>query len=222
MPAFSARDIVQLWETGCRQHPLDRALTMLAHACPEIGRERLADLTIGQRDALLFELREQTFGGTLDAFVQCPGCGERLEFSLPSAELRSPSGAEAVDPVTGLVLDEEGLQVRFRLPDSRDLAAAAGGGGLEAARAALLQRCVIEARLDGRAVSPLDLPDSVIARVADRMAACDPAADILLNLECPACRAGWQQPFDIVSFFWAELSSRAQRLLAEVHALAAV
>ncbi len=219
--AFSARDIVQLWEAGCQQHPLDRALTMLAHACPEIDRERLASLTIGQRDALLFELREQTFGGTLDAFVECPRCGERLEFSLPATELRSLSGAEPPDPVTGFVLEEEGMQVTFRLPDSRDLAAAAGSGGLEVARAALLQRCVIEARLDGRDIAPPDLPESVVARIAGRMAACDPAADILLNLECPACHSGWQQQFDIVSYFWTELSSQAKRLLAEVHALAA-
>jgi hypothetical protein len=217
--AFSAPDIVQLWEAGCRQHPLDRALTMLAHACPKIDRERLADLTIGQRDALLFDLREQTFGGTLDAFVECPQCGERLEFSLPAQELRSLSGA--ADHSAGCVLDEEGMQVTFRLPDSRDLAAAVGSGDLEAARAALLQRCVIDARLDGRPVAPIDLPEGVVARIAGRMAACDPAADILLNLECPACHRGWQQPFDIVSFFWAELSSQAKRLLVEVHALAA-
>ena len=219
MASFSAHDIVHLWEAGRRQHPLDQALSMLALACPELDRSTLAALTIGQRNSLLLQLREQTLGARLDAFVACPQCHEHLEFSLPAAELRNPPEA-ATDQACEFDHLDEGIKMRFRLPDSRDLAVVSGNGTPETGRALLVERCVLEASLDGVTISARDLPDSVVARLAARMAECDPVADILLNLDCPACQAEWQQPFDIVSFFWTEITVQAKRLLCEVHTLA--
>lgn len=211
---------MHLWEAGRLQHPLDRAITILAFACPEIDRSTLATLTIGQRDALLFELREQTFGGKLDVFVECPQCCERLEFSLPLAPLRNLSEAQPFDPGHDLDVIEERMKMTFRLPDSRDLAAVIESGTTETARAMLVERCIIEASIDGKRISANDVPDIIIAKLVARMAECDPVADILLNLDCPSCNTGWQQPFDIVSFFWAEITVQAKRLLREVHTLA--
>ncbi|MFZ4859041.1 MAG: phage baseplate protein [Desulfuromonadaceae bacterium] len=220
MASFSALDMVHLWEVGRRQHPLEQALTILEVACPEIARSTLSALTIGQRDTLIFQLREQTLGERLDALVECPQCHERLEFSMPSVDLRNRPEARQSDPVYECDDFETGMKMTFRLPDSRDLAVASGNGTPEAARAMLVERCVIEASLDGTRVSAHELPDTAITMLAERMAECDPVADILLNLDCPACHAEWQQPFDIVSFFWSEITVQAKRLLREVHTLA--
>lgn len=218
MPPFSASDIVRLWEEGSPQHPLDRALTILVRACPEIGREMLARLTIGQRDALLLELREQAFGERMEAYAECPQCGERLEFPLSTTAFRPLSGGlERVDAAR-FRFEEGGADVTFRLPDSRDLAAAARCAGIEEARSLLVRRCILEA--DGSRGTTLELPDAVITAISGRMSELDTAGDILLKLECPACRAAWQQAFDIVSFFWTEIAVHAKRLLREVHALA--
>ena len=217
MAPFSAGDIVRLWEEGSRQHPLDRALTILARACPTIGRERLAELIIGQRDALLLQLREETFGRRMDAYAECPECREKLEFTLDTAEFLSLSGQPAADSFS---FKEERVDVTYRLPDSRDLAASGGCTTPEAARAVLLERCLLKSRLDGREILPVDQPESVIAGIASQMSESDPVGDILLNLHCQACSAGWEQAFDIASFFWTEIAVQAKRLLREVHVLA--
>ena len=52
------------------------------------------------------------------------------------------------------------------------------------------------------------------------MARRDPQAEVLLDLDCPACNHRWQILFDIASFFYAEVSAYAKRLLREVHTLA--
>ncbi len=56
------------------------------------------------------------------------------------------------------------------------------------------------------------------------MAACiaehDPQAELLLDLQCPACGARWQLVLDIVAFLWEELCSSAAGLLGEVDTLA--
>lgn len=217
MAPFSARDIVRLWEEGTRQHPLDRALAILAHACPTIERERLAALTIGQRDTLLLQLREETFGRRMAAYAECPECRERLELMLDVTEFLSLSGQPAADRFS---LKEEGVDLTYRLPDSRDLAAAAGCATPAAARAALVERCLLQSCREGKEVLPVDLPEAVIAGIASQMSENDPVGDILLNLDCPACSAGWEQAFDIASFFWTEIAVQAKRLLREVHVLA--
>ncbi len=222
MLPLSTHDILNLWETGQNEYPVNKALRMLAIACPEMDINVLANLTIGQRDKLLFELREQTFGSMLNGFSQCPQCLERLAFSLSSADLRNLSGPPTANPVYNFELVEADMKLTFRLPTSMDIAALATDMNIGTARAMLVERCVIEACIEGKIVEARDLPNDMIKRIAERMAECEQAADILLNIDCPSCDARWLQLFDIVSFFWAEVAARAKRLLSEVHTLARV
>lgn len=219
MRSLSACDILHVWEQGQRQHPVDRALTLLAAACPEMRRDEFAALSIGQRDALLFSLREQTFGSTLNGFAECPQCAERLEFTIPAADVQmTPPQFE--EEKRELEMIAGGLVLRFRLPDSLDLAAAAGCEEVDTARRLLVQRCVLQANRDGEPISCSELPDEVINQLAERMSEWDPQAEVLLDLTCPACGHRWKTIFDIVSFFWTEICVQAKRLLREVHTLA--
>ncbi len=214
MRPLSAYDLLEVWEVGEGQHPLDRALTLLAAAYPELTWEELAALSVGQRDARLLTLRERTSGPMLNGFVECPRCAERLEFDVAVADLR----VAAVEEARELAVD--GLALRFRLPNSRDLAAVLGCRDPAAARNLLVRRCVLQASRDGIPVAHGELPAEAITGLARRMAECDPQAEVLLDLRCPACDHAWQALFDIVAFFWAELAAQAKRLLREVHTLA--
>jgi len=218
MRPLTAYDLLRVWEVGEDQHPLDRALALLATACPELTRDELAALSIGQRDARLLTLRERTSGPNLNGFVECPRCAERLEFDVAVADLRVAEAPdmreEAWEMVTG------GLALRFRLPNSGDLAAVLDCQDPSAARNLLAQRCVLEASRDGVPVAASELPADAISGLAQRMSECDPQAEVLLDLSCPTCAHAWQALFDIVTFFWAELAAQAKRLLREVHALA--
>jgi hypothetical protein len=200
------------------QHPLDRALTILATAFPATPRETFATLSIGRRDSYLLGLRELTFGPQLNSYAECSQCQERLEFTLPVANLRvAETGTTAEQPYELTVEDH---RLSFRLPDSRDLAATVACKDTVSARQVLLERCVLQATRDDSPVPVRELPAGVIERLAAQMAVCDPQAEIVLNLRCPACDHGWQVLFDIVTFFWAEIAAQAKRLLHEVHLLA--
>jgi hypothetical protein len=217
MRPLSAHDLLGVWETGEDLHPLDRALLLLAAAYPELAWDELAALSVGQRDARLLTLRESTFGQRLNGLVECPWCTQSLEFDVEVADLRAAqpdSGEEEWELVA------DGLKLRFRLPDSRDLAAVVGSQEPAAARNLLVRRCVIEASRDGTPVAVGELPAGVTTRLARRMAERDPQAEVLLDLRCQACGQAWQALFDIVSFFWAEVAAQAKRLLREAHTLA--
>lgn len=217
MRPLSAHDLLGVWEAGEDQHPLDRALTILATACPELTWDELATLSIGQRDARLLALRERTYGPRLNAFVECPQCSESLEFDVTVADLRT-AAPEAGDETLQLVTDS--FELRFRLPHSRDLAAVLGYRDPATARDALVQRCVLEARREGSPLAPDELPADIATELSRSMSEHDPQAEVLIDLRCPGCHHHWRAPFDIVAFFWTELAAHAQRLLREVHALA--
>jgi hypothetical protein len=217
MRSLSARELVELWEHGLGQDPVERALSLLA-ACSSDEREALARLSLGRRDARLLEVHERLFGPMLDAFAECPRCAERLEYSLSTRELLAPAEAPEGPELTLQVGD---LALRLRLPDSLDLGAARACVDPEAARRLLLERCVLEAvGPDGAAVPPRSLPEATIAMVANRLAEADPQAEMQIDLTCSNCRHRWQVLLEIESFLWAKIHALARRLLGEVHLLA--
>ena len=218
MRPLSAYDLLTVWEAGEDQHPLYRALTLLAAACPELTWDELAALSIGQRDARLLTLRELTSGPRLNGFVECPRCAEPLEFDVAVADLRVAAEPSAEEEARELVTD--GLALRFRLPSSRDLAAVLDCRDTAAARDLLVRRCVLQASRDGAPVAVGELSAEATTRLARRMAECDPQAEVLLDLRCPTCEHAWQALFDIVAFFLVEIATQAKRLLREVHTLA--
>jgi hypothetical protein len=215
---LSANDLLEVWEVGQDRHPLDRALTLLGAACPELAADELAGLSVGARDARLLTLRERTFGPRLTGFVECPRCAEGLEFEAAVADLRAPPTPDPGEESWELAVGD--LSLRFRLPDSRDLGAAAACPDPTAARRLLVRRCVLHASRGGAPVSGDDLPAEAVAGLARRMVEQDPQAETLLEFSCPACEHDWQALFDIVAFLWSELAARADHLLGEVHALA--
>jgi hypothetical protein len=215
------QEIVRIWETGLPQHPLDRALTILMAAFPETSWQTLASLSIGQRDACLFAIREQTFGPILNSLATCPVCQEQVEFALNTREVSLSPNIEAASDVF-LVITDEG-ELHCRLPNSFDLAAIVSSSDTDAARKLLARRCVLHARRDEQdiAVEEIEtLPETMIAAMAAQMEVRDSLAAIDIPLECVTCTYSWHILFDIVSFFWTELAAEAKRLMREVHTLA--
>lgn len=217
MRALSAAELLHVWERGVGQSPAQRGLILFALTAEETPIEQLAQFTIGQRDAHLLALREQTFGSHLASLAMCPACAEQIEFHVKAEDIRATSR-----PVPGarLGLNHGDYTVEFRLPTSLDLASLDPAADLETNRQCLLTRCITAARHASLEVTAAELPAEVATAIAQRMAEADPQADVQLALACPQCQHAWQTPFDIVSFFWAEIHACAGRLLREVHSLA--
>ena len=222
MRALTASELVGVWERGLLETPPRRALTLLAAASGELSPDALARLSVGERDARLLTLREQTFGSQLTSLATCPACQQRVESEIEVNDLRVATGADA--PAT-LALGAGGYDVQFRLPNSLDLEAIAGAAdnareGVKGARRVLLERCLLSAEREGERVTVRDLTDEVCGAIVERMQGADPQADVRLSLACPQCDARWEEQFDIEAFFWDEINAWAERLLREVHTIA--
>ncbi len=216
MGQLSASRLLGVWEQGLSATPVERALLLLSADQAE-SWDALSKLSIGIRDARLLKLRAETFGSSLQAMCDCPQCGETVEMSFEAGDIL----VDMPDAGDGLLsLTTGDYNVYFRLPDSRDLAAAVAVGDRTIAARQLFHRCVIEARQDDKIVSSDALPSDVMDAVAERISGIDAQSNIELEMTCPACNHTWISPFDIVAFFWLEISAWAKRMLRDVHTLA--
>src|SRR3954463_15583916 len=92
MRALSAEDLLNVWDVGQRQCHWDRALSLLSAANRDQPRSVLADLSLGERDRLLLQLRQIVFGPELEGLVDCPSGGALLQFKLRTADLLDHAG----------------------------------------------------------------------------------------------------------------------------------
>ncbi len=165
-------EIVAAWSTSARLHPVDRALALLA-AFVDAPLDALSRLSPGQRDTLLCDARRALFGAPLELVAACPSCGEQNALDL---DLRALPRTVTNDDAEEQTFELGGR--RFRLPDSRDLAAVANEPDPQRAARALAQRCA----LDGG-----ELDDATLDALDDALAERDAAAAIELRFACAAC-----------------------------------
>jgi hypothetical protein len=217
MNGLNPADLLALWEDGARLHSVDRAIRILGAVDPLLDAGSVARLPLGERDALLLTARQAVLGDLLEAHAACPDCGERVEFELSCAALIGDSQR----PPPAWQLEAGGTIITLRPIDSLDAAVAASSADVEAAYEALLSRIVVAAECDGESLDVGDLSPETRAAVSASLASHDEHAELLIDLACPACDHRWDSVLDIASFLWAELASRVQRLLLDVHALAA-
>ncbi|MGY1690610.1 T4 family baseplate hub assembly chaperone [Geodermatophilus sp. SYSU D01105] len=212
-----AADLVAAWEEGRGRTPGRRGLSLLGLLGVDAARR--PGLSVGQRDALLLDLRGELFGPAVVAVTSCPGCGERVELDFDVDDVRVPPPG---DPTEAFEFRHDGYTVRARPPTAGDLVALETARSAPEGRALLLGRCVVSVRRGDAEVALTELPDGVHAELAARMAEADPQADTRLVLTCPACGRTWSAIFDIVSFLWQELDDWTRGLLQDVHGLASV
>ncbi|BDB45517.1 MULTISPECIES: T4 family baseplate hub assembly chaperone [Mycobacterium] len=211
----SAARLLQAWEVGAAVAPLDRAPSLLRTLDALPASVPVDELTVGQCDARLFELRRTVFGETLDAVTTCPACQTEVELNLPLGELQ-PTGKHSA---TSTTVHADGYTLRCRIPRNADLRALDLLHGRATPRD-LLDRCLLEAASPaGDPVAAHQLPDATVATVVEALADSDPGACIALRVSC-TCGNQWLDELDIRSVLWNDLTEWVGRMLSEVHRLA--
>lgn len=218
MPPLNAVALLTAWEGGILKHPIERALLLLAAAFPDKRYDDWARASIGERDTHLIALREALFGNSFESVAICPQCGERIELTFTTTDIRT-QGSALPNTSEGLRVESCDYVVQCRLPTSVDLLEITRSTAPDAPDV-LLKQCIIEARHGGSAADPDALPDEVLRIVAEQIASADRQADVQVEIACPACRNCRSMVFDILSYLWNEVDDWAQRLLHEVHAMA--
>ncbi|MFE0022448.1 hypothetical protein [Amycolatopsis sp. NPDC059021] len=210
MTALTEAGLLAVWEAGLGKGPVRRALALATAGGADPAS--VADLSVGRREEFVLALRETCFGTVLPCAVDCPECAGELELELTVDDVR------AGEPEQGTTVSADGFEVEFRPVTSRDLLAVPARA--PDARRRLLGRCVVTATAHGETKTGDELPDTVLDALSGALAACDPQADLALELDCASCGHEWRAPFDITAYLWGEMDTYARRLLYDVHVLA--
>jgi len=228
----NGRDEEVLREKGSMLLPAERTTVLLARCLTNIGRkasvspEDVRSLTVGDRDALLLHLRRLTLGDRIQALMVCPRerCREKLDVELAVSDLLLPPNENAKELFETEVRDKKTTyKVEFRLPNGADQEEAARLALLdpEAGSRRILERCIRKIEKGKISVKVNDQPLKALAKHLPRlMAELDPQAEVVLNMNCPACKARFAINFDIGDYFFRELMSHSDHLYREVHILA--
>lgn len=217
--ATSTAIILTAWERAYGTGPLERALVLLSLARPNEPFDQLTRCSIGERDAALLDLRVKLFGPDVQSLDACPQCSEKIEITFSIDGIRVPAQPLPHDMKVGV----DGISLMVRPANTADLIAVERTPSGRLRREALARRCV-SVEVSTGDDSPVAMAprwnDDNLRTVADKLAEIDPQADVRFALDCSRCGHGWSSRFDIASFLWSEIDAWAQRLLAEVHALA--
>jgi hypothetical protein len=199
-------------------------------AMPDTPTATILGAPLGRRDAWLLQFHRLVFGDAMPAIATCPACGQRLEVELrpllqsedaapaPNGSTESEPPGSAGDPIR--IFRDQEVEISYRVPTAADLGALAVDATADAAHAALVAACVVDARLSGVPTTPADLPEPVVTALEAVMAEADPQADVVLAVDCPECGGRSDVPLDVASFLLDEIDDWAARTLRQVAILA--
>lgn len=203
MAHISDSAILDLWENGACDHPLDRALGLIALIEGEVPLEELAALPIAERDARLFSVTETIFGPLLTLSATCTVCAAQTDLTFSVSDIKMLDTPERFSGV----FHHEGRDYPYRMPNSRDMA--------NALRAPDPQRTLL--------LSLLNLAQADRALIAKFDATLEEQSGLetlSLGFDCAECKAGQDAPFDILDYLWSRIVAEARRLIWDVHLLA--
>ncbi len=214
MHALNGEELLIAWE-GSRQQPeQETALCLLALALPERSFGELAAMPLGERNALLLELRAGTLGRSMEGRAVCPECGMQLEFELDARQL-ARGLREQIQANSGKL---EGFAMRP--VNTQDLLACARAANEEDARSMLLERTVSLQEAEPGREQLQSLPAQELNAVIEQFDRLNEAAEIQVQLQCAGCAARPRLDLDIAHYLAREITGAARRLMAEIHELA--
>lgn len=217
MRPLTADELLQVWESGLKRPLLEKSLHLLGIACSPTSLNTMAQLSIGERDARLLQVREWLFGSRLYNTAHCPECATLVEWETDLNALQLPPLLpDVASKIFSIEMD--GFHLRFRLLNSNDLLKATSEKVTEPRK--MLAQCILDMQHEEQQCDATSLPDSIWEALQQRISEADPQADIQMMVHCPDCSNAWQIPFDIMSYLWIEIDNWAKHMLQEVFVLA--
>lgn len=219
MKPLTTVELLNVWDETAERPLIEKILRLLAKACSADHIDQVSQLSIGDRDARLLKIREWIFGNILRNKVNCPKCGEVLEWESDTSALHLQT-IPADLASNEFSFEKDDYTIKFRLPNSLDVFQMTEKELSENSYQIVISKCILSIKKNQKECNFNDLPLLIIDSLNDYMSLHDPQADIKMQLVCPCCDHSWGMYFDIGSYLWDEINNWARKILQEVYILA--
>jgi hypothetical protein len=154
--------------------------------CPSM--DHIRKLSAGDRERLVLALCAWLLGPEVDLIATCRWCGAAAEMPVRFAEVADASSQSGVTAESQIELAAGDARwvARLRPPAGADLERAARDGA-QAARDLIVSCIEMLTDPSGHRVAHSELPTACESAVADALLALDPAAESLIEIDCPSC-----------------------------------
>jgi len=207
MGAPNAAQLIALWDRSSGATAHSRLERLLAATEPQAA---LDTDTLGARNRRLLALHAALSDAPLDARLRCAACQTDNEFAVPAEAILA---CPAPDRALRVRIGTGGGRRTFRLPLMADLHAVKGAPAADA-----LARIVEHCRVGPGGGEPLDA--AALERLAARFETLDPAALIVVDLNCAECKAALRASVDIAEFVAAAVDLVVDGLFRQIDAIA--
>lgn len=218
MRNLSSEDCLRIWEHAHAATHLGQALCILQVATPDCEYDELVTLPIGERDRRLLLTRQATFGDSIEAYDECPGCSEGIEYSFTVSELLAESDSPEVS--NELQLNNFDQTIPVTPLTTQDLWAFEQEKTEDTIQLLMHSNALLTGTKDWIKTLPTDQQTQVLCQVEAHLESIDPLANITFESNCPECTHSWETPFDAGRFLWKEISKTAKQVLRDIHTLA--
>src|SRR5680860_853647 len=86
MRPLTSSELLQVWEKSFGKSLVEKSIHLLAVACSVTDLKLLTHLSIGERDARLFQLRKWMFGNRMINLANCPQCTTAMEWEMKTED----------------------------------------------------------------------------------------------------------------------------------------
>jgi len=178
------------------------------------NEEMVRNLSIGDRVALMLQVRRLTFGDIMQCVLACPYCKQAISFDIDIKtllDLKIKPQAQstiAVGDYTVKIRPLRGIDQEYLLKHDYD------DKSIYAEN--LVRSCVVSSNPP----LPQKLADEFIIQIVEKLEGLDPLADTVLDLSCPSCNNSFKTSFPVEEFIFQEISTRLQQHDRELHWLA--
>jgi len=180
----------------------------------KINKQYLRDMFVGDRDAILLELRKISLGNTLLTIFNCPSCGEKLqeEWDLDLLDTKVAEGTELEITLTDGLRDKEGnvyTDVIATYPTGaiQEQIAMVMKQNTSKGNTLLLQKCIksiggVE-KISTEAIRRLTKRDrDILIKQIDKDS---PGVDFNVSVTCEECGNSFESFLDLSNFFSSNL-----------------
>ncbi|HYP06540.1 MAG TPA: hypothetical protein VER03_09965 [Bryobacteraceae bacterium] len=186
---------------------LARCLGPVGESWPE-SLEHVRELSLGERDWLLLELRRRSIGPRIRGEVRCPHCQATIELDFASRDFPIENARHVVATLPS------GRSVTVRPPTAEDHERFAQSGALTPVERFSL---AVQRLVDG--VAPLEIGEQDRDAIERALASATPEG-VRLEIDCGVCGKRSSAPFDVCAFIFAEVREHSKTLIDDVHMLA--
>ena len=217
IPMLTNTSLLELWEYGHAATPFEYGNLLLMLDDARNDEDDILDLTLGERDRYLLDLRKRLFGSKINAESHCKECSEKqdMSFTIQDIMVKNYHVKNEYDMLT------EELSIKLRPVKLRDLSLVSSKQKHETAEDMLLELCILSAKKNGNKIPVTSMSQQEKANIVSEMSEIDPQSEIIINSKCPSCGVVCNFVFDICAYLRTEIDAYVRQLLLDVHYLSA-